>query len=168
MCDMRYFKSARHKFNAAIVLLKDYEYDELFLNDVAYYLQQCIEMTLKAYLECVGVTVPNTHQIRKLINMSRNNGSPAVITQWVEEHCGEITEWEANTRYNFDYYLELNFLKEAIKVIEIFLEKNGLTEQLDIRITEDVKRKILQRMPSKAAPKSNLEWNVYYRVFSKK
>lgn len=54
MCDIRYFKSAYHCYDMAANLMKFYKNDEMYLNDVAYNLQQCIEKTLKAFLECKG------------------------------------------------------------------------------------------------------------------
>ena len=42
-------------------------HDELILNNAAYHLQQTVEKVLKGALECVGITVPNTHKISKLI-----------------------------------------------------------------------------------------------------
>ena len=58
MCDIRFFKSAYHCYDVAAKLMKYYKQDEMYLNDVAYNLQQCVEKTLKAFLECKGVTIP--------------------------------------------------------------------------------------------------------------
>jgi HEPN domain-containing protein len=148
--------------------MRDYEMDEAFLNDTAYNLQQCVEMTLKAFLECVGVTVPETHQLRKLINMSRDNGSPVIITDWIREHAGEITEWEAETRYNFDYYLELHFVQEGLQEIRKFLDINGLREERLEEITEEIEQQLREKMPKRIEIKDNFELNCYYRVFKKK
>ncbi|MCD8230632.1 MAG: hypothetical protein LUD14_02195 [Clostridiales bacterium] len=59
MCDIRYFKSAYHNYEVAEKLMQYYKSDKLYLNDVAYNLQQCIEKTLKAFSECKGITVPH-------------------------------------------------------------------------------------------------------------
>ena len=80
MCDIRYFRRAFLDYRAAENLLKEPENDEAYMNAVAYHLQQAVEKTLKAFLECVGVTVPNTHDIDKLARMTRDNGSAAVLT----------------------------------------------------------------------------------------
>lgn len=168
MCDVRYFRAAYHKYRAALSNIRDYEQDEAFLNDTAYNLQQCVEMTLKAFLECVGVTVPETHQLRKLINMSKNNGSPVIITDWIIEHAGEISEWEAETRYNFDYYLELQFVQEGLKEIKYFLDINGLKEERMEEITKEVEQRLREKMPKKIVIRDDFELNCYYRVFQKK
>lgn len=98
MCDIRFFKSAYHCYDVAANLLKYYEQDELYLNDVAYNLRQCIEKTLKAFLECKGVAIPQTHSIHKLISMSEKNGSVVTITDWIIQNQYEIETWEADTR----------------------------------------------------------------------
>lgn len=97
-----------------------------------------MEFTLKAFLECKGVTVPETHQLNKLIRMSKDNGSACIITEWLEKNAIQITEWESQTRYNFDYYLELQQIQEAISEIDKFLSVNGLTDIRDPEITKDI------------------------------
>lgn len=106
MCDIRFFKSAYHCYDVAANLMRYYEQDEMYLNDVAYNLQQCVGKTLKAFLECRGVTIPQTHNIHKLISMSENNGSAVIITDWITQNRYEIEAWESDTRYNFDISLE--------------------------------------------------------------
>lgn len=51
--------------------------------------------------ECVGVTVPNTHDIDKLVRMSKNNGSKVVLTEWLEEKLA--------THFPKDYSPESDF-----------------------------------------------------------
>jgi HEPN domain-containing protein len=168
MCDIRYFRAAYHRYTAAKCNMRDYKTDEAFLNDAAYNLHQCVEMTLTAFLECVGVTVPETHQIRKLVNMSKDNGSPVIITDWIRDHAGEITEWEAETRYNFDYYLELQFVQEGLQEVKKFLDINGLREERLEEITEEVEQKLKEKLPKRIEIKDDFELNCYYRVFKKK
>lgn len=102
MCDIRFFKRAYLDCRAAENLLKIPENDEAYMNAVAYHLQQAVEKALKAFLECAGVTVPNTHDIDKLVRMSRDNGSQAVVTEWVKEKADMLTRWETDTRYDVE------------------------------------------------------------------
>ena len=71
MCSIKYFKLAYHNLDVAKSALRDFQQDELYLRELTYNLQQCVEKTLKAFLECVGVTVPQTHKISKLVNMKK-------------------------------------------------------------------------------------------------
>lgn len=167
MCDIRYFKSARHKLVCAEEMLKNYSWDEQFINDAAYNLQQCVEFTLKAYLECKGVTVPETHQINKLLYMSKNNGSPCIITDWIEKNAVQLTEWESQTRYNFDYYLEFSYVSEAIAEIKYFLEINGLTDNIDKGLTEEYRNRLLAILPKNQKDCDQFTMNVYFHIFKK-
>lgn len=165
MCDMRYFKLARHKLDVAKLAMEQQKTDELFITDVEYYLQQCVEFTLKAFLECKGVTVPETHQISKLIRMTADNGSACVVSEWIKSHAIELTEWESQSRYNFDYYVELSLLKEGIVEIEQFLIQNGLSDVLASEISADVKEKIKKIVSKNTTIESDFEWNCYYQIF---
>ena len=91
MCDIRFFRRAYLDYRAAVNLWNVPENDEAYMNAVAYHLQQAVEKTLKAFLECIGVTVPNTHDIDKLVRMSKNNGSQVFLTEWIEEKADMLT-----------------------------------------------------------------------------
>ncbi len=103
MCDVRLFRSARMDLETAKTLWKTTWDDEMILNNAAYHLQQAVEKVLKASLECVGVTVPNTYKISKLLTMAVNNGANLVVTDWIDDHAEMLSEWEAETRYNITY-----------------------------------------------------------------
>lgn len=167
MCDIRYFKSAYHCYDVAVNLMKFYDFDEMYLNDVAYNLQQCIEKTLKAFLECKGVTVPQTHNLHKLISMSKNNGSIVKITEWIIENQYEIESWEADTRYNFDICLELEHIKRGLAEVKRFLDANYLSFELNPELTEEVKEKLKKHLPKSLNIRDNFEWNCYYNIFKK-
>ncbi len=145
MCDLRYFKSAYNDFDAAKLLLRASDADERYFNMVAYHMQQAVEKTLKAFLECVGVTVPNTHGIDKLIKMSRDNGSRAVITDWLADHEDMLTRWEAETRYNMDFSVEKRKVDDAVDKIEVFLVSNGLSCELRAELKDE---QVMSRLKS--------------------
>lgn len=168
MCDIRYFKAAYHCYDVAVHLMKYYKNDEMYLNDVAYNLQQCVEKTLKAFLECKGVTVPQTHNVRKLVSMSRNNGSAVVITDWIEQHQFEIEAWEADTRYNFDLCLEAEHIDTGLREVKRFLDGNHLSYVLNPELTEDKKAALRKRLPGNLVIRDDFEWNCYYNLFKKK
>lgn len=167
MCDIRYFRSAYHCYDVAVNLMKLYKNDEMYLNDVAYNLQQCIEKTLKAFLECKGVTVPQTHSIRKLISMSKNNGSIAIITDWIEENQYEIETWESDTRYNFDMCLEAERIHKGLEEVKKFLDLNHMCYTLNPELTDERKEKLQRKLPKNLEIRDEFEWNCYYTIFKK-
>ncbi|MCD7744682.1 MAG: HEPN domain-containing protein [Lachnospiraceae bacterium] len=168
MCDIRYFKAAYHNYEVAARLMPFYQSDELYLNDVAYNLQQCVEKTLKAFLECKGVTVPQTHSVSKLIAMSGSNGSAAVITDWILDNQYEIEMWESETQYNFDVCLEAERIRKGLDEVRIFLDANHLKKAIDEEVTDEIKEKLLKKMPGNIEIRDDFEWNCYYAIFQKR
>lgn len=169
MCDVRLFKRAYLDYRAAENLLKTPENDEAYMNAVAYHLQQAVEKTLKAFLECVGVAVPNTHDIDKLVRMSVNNGSRVELTEWIEEKTDMLTRWETDTRYDMDYCVEQKKVQTGLKEVKKFLELNGLKEELREELKDPLrKEKLRQCFPKTYQPQTDFEWNCLYQVFRRK
>ncbi len=166
MCDIRLFRRAYLDYRAAENLLKIPENDEAYMNTVAYHLQQAVEKTLRAFLECVGVTVPNTHDIDKLVRMSKNNGSKVVLTEWLEEKTDMLTRWETDTRYDMDYCVETEKVLRGLQEVKNFLDVNGLKEELRDELKElNAKEKLATHFPKGYSPESNFEWNCMYQIF---
>ncbi|MCD7744439.1 MAG: HEPN domain-containing protein [Lachnospiraceae bacterium] len=169
MCDIRLFRRAWLDFKSAENLLAVPVNDEAYINNVAYHLQQAVEKTLKAFLECVGVTVPNTHDIDKLVRMSGNNGSCAIVTQWIEEKADMLTRWETDTRCDIDYCVERNKAVEGFEEIRAFLDVNGLKEELrDELKMDEQKNRLREFFPKNFEPGSDFEWNCFYQIYRKK
>ncbi|MGN0436810.1 MAG: HEPN domain-containing protein [Wujia sp.] len=168
MCAINSFKLAFHSWDMADKALKHAYNDEMFIRDVAYNIQQCIEKTLKAFLECKGVTVPQTHKVEKLIRMSRDNGSAVIITDWIAANSYKLESWEAESRYNIEFIAELNEVVEALNETKKFLDINGLTFIREAKITEDVEKSLRDLMPKDIVIADDFELNCYYHVFEKK
>ena len=169
MCDIRLFRSARMDYETAEMIWKSPYDDEMILNNAAYHLQQTVEKVLKAALECVGVTVPNTHKISKLIKMIFDHGANLVLTDWIDEHSEMLSEWEAETRYDMDFLVEKRKLDAAIKEIRIFLDINGIQDSLRSELRDStVKEKLLACLPEQKRACSDFELNCYYIMFKKK
>ncbi len=168
MCDLRYFKRAYHKYDYAVRTMQFFKDDEEYIYDIAYNLQQCVEMVLKAFLDFQGVTVPKTHSIPDLIMMAQSNTSLIIITDWLNLHSYELRVWEEDTRYNFNFKVQIEKIKEAIREIKIFLTLNGLSFILEDEITEKVKKELLEFMPKTIEIHDDFEWNIYYHVFKRK
>ena len=168
MCDVRLFKSAYLDYQAALTLYKTPFPDEMFLNIAAYHLQQCVEKTLKGALECVGVTVPNTHRIPKLLQMVIHNGANVKVTEWVDDHAEMLSEWEAQSRYNMDFTVEKRKIDRAILETGIFLKQNGIDEALRLELcSQEVREKLLSFLPQNKQQCSDFELNCYYIMFEK-
>ncbi|MCR2050096.1 HEPN domain-containing protein [Acetatifactor muris] len=169
MCDIRFFRRAYLDYRAAVNLWNVPENDEAYMNAVAYHLQQAVEKTLKAFLECIGETVPNTHDIDKLVRMSKNNGSQVFLTEWIEEKADMLTRWETDTRYDVDYCVERAKVQIGILEVKRFLEINGLKEDLREELKSDeVRSKLLSFFPKKYRPENDFEWNCLYQIYHRK
>ena len=169
MCDIRYFRRAFLDYRAAENLLKEPENDEAYMNAVAYHLQQAVEKTLKAFLECVGVTVPNTHDIDKLARMTRDNGSAAVLTEWIIEKTDMLTRWETDTRYDMDYCVEEEKVRAGLEEVGRFLELNGLKETMREELcAPEAKERLAECFPRAYRPESDFEWNCLYQVYRRR
>lgn len=168
MCSVDMFKIAKRNYDAAKGLRTLFANDESQINLVAYHLQQSVEIALKAFLECKGVTVPFTHDITKLVKMSYDNGSEAVITEWLELYSDTLTRWEVDTRYNYDFCSNTKLVDVALEEIHTFLLSNGITTELREELKDDATKKALLALLPKDTEYEVLELNCYYQVFRKK
>ena len=169
MCDVRLFRSAKMDYETAMMIWKNPYNDEMILNNAAYHLQQAVEKVLKGALECVGVTVPNTHKISKLVKMISDHGANLIITDWIDDHSEMLSEWEAQTRYDMDFLVEKRKLDNAIKEIQIFFDINGFKNELrKERHDLSIKEKLLACLPENIRDCSSFELNCYYIMFKKK
>lgn len=169
MCDIRLFRSAKADYETAVMIWKNSYNDEMILNNAAYHLQQAVEKTLKGALECVGVTVPNTHKISKLVKMISDNGANLRITEWIDDHSEMLSEWEAQSRYDMDFLVEQRKLDAALRGVKEFLDANGIQEELRRELLDLAAReKLLKCLPEDQRECSDLELNCYYIMFKKK
>lgn len=169
MCDVRLFRSAWMDFQTAQMIWERPYNDEMILNNAAYHLQQAVEKVLKGGLECVGVTVPNTHKITKLIDMTANNGSNIVVTEWIDDHSEMLSEWEVESRYNMDFIVEKRKLDKAVHEVSNFLKLNGIQKEIREELQDiSKKEKLLKCLPEAKRECSDFELNCYYIMFKKK
>ncbi|MCD7765295.1 MAG: HEPN domain-containing protein [Lachnospiraceae bacterium] len=169
MCDIRLFRSARMDYETAQMIWREQTADEMILNNAAYHLQQAVEKILKGALECVGVTVPYSHKISRLVSMITNNGANLVITDWLDDHAEMLSEWETETRYNMDFLVEKRKLDKAMEEVRIFMEINGIKDELRSELQDPKKKaRLLQCLPEEKRNCSAFELNCYYILFKKK
>ncbi len=165
MCDIRYFKRALSLYKTAVREYQAGQADEYTMNTVAYSLQQVVELVLKCHLEFVGVTVPSTHDISKLVRMCKNNGACITITEWIDDNTEKLTAWEAQTRYNMDFFVERDKAAKALKMIKEFLDINYISYEKYPEI-ESQKDKLLSLLPKNIQFEQN-DLNLYYSLFRK-
>lgn len=67
----------------------------------------------------MGVTIPNTHRISKLVKMISDNGANLTVTDWVDDHSEMLGEWEVQSRYDMDFLVEKS---DQISVFRQFLK----------------------------------------------
>lgn len=169
MCDVRLFRSAWMDFKTARMIWENPDHDEMILNNAAYHIQQAVEKVLKGALECVGVTVPNTHKINRLVDMITNNGANITVTEWIDDHAEMLSEWEVEARYNMDFIVEKRKLDRAMKEVEIFFKENGICQELREELRDkEQKEKLLKCLPEAKRDCSDFELNCYYILFKKK
>ena len=169
MCDIRLFQSARMDYDTAVLIWKTPYNDERFLNNAAYHLQQSVEKLLKAALECIGVTVPNTHRINRLVKMVSDHGANLIVTEWIDDHAEMLSEWEVQTRYNMDFLVEKRKIDAAIREVGVFLEENGIKDTLRNELTDaSVRNRLRDCLPESRRSCTDFELNCYYILFRRK
>ncbi|MCC8150997.1 MAG: HEPN domain-containing protein [Lachnospiraceae bacterium] len=169
MCDIRLFRSAKMDYKTAEMIWQTQTNDEMILNNAAYHLQQAVEKILKGALECVGVTVPHSHKINRLIAMIAHNGANLTVTDWIDDHAEMLSEWETETRYNMDFLVEKRKLDRAMAEVKNFMEMNGICDVLrEELMNSKTKESLLQCLPETKRKCSDFELNCYYIMFQKK
>lgn len=169
MCDVRLFRSGFLDYQLAKNIWEKPYNDEMYLNNAAYHLQQCVKKITKGALECTGVTVPNTHRLSRLFPMVKNNGANLILTEWLDDHGEMLSEWEAESRYNMDFLVEKQKLERALGEVEKFLKVNGISEELRTELQNDETcQKLLSFLPKDRRDCSNFELNCLYIMFAKK
>ena len=110
-------------YNAAVVLKDNLSVDELFLNQIAYDIQQAYEMAIKYLLELNGVEYPKTHDIDQLIRIASLSKVDLHISEYLDEHSEMISQWGAKPRYVMGYLVELRKIDKALIDLKEYLEK---------------------------------------------
>lgn len=169
MCDIRLFRSARMDYETAKMIWENPYYDEMILNNAAYHLQQAIEKVLRGALECIGVAVPNTHKITKLLKMISDHGASLILTDWIDNHSAMLSEWEAAARYDMDFLVEKRKLDTAMAEVNNFLVANGIRDTLRDELQDpDIQKRLLACLPEAKRACNVFELNCYYIMFQQK
>lgn len=127
---------AKRNMEIANLLYAHKESDEGFLNHVGYHLQQCVELTLKHFLETHGIAYSFTHDIDELLDQVPVEYK--TLFDSISDLAGTITNMEAKTRYIKNYRLSerivgrvLPLVKELLNNIEKTDEKERLANEAE-------------------------------------
>lgn len=95
--------------------------DQLYLNKVAYFMQQAVEKILKFELEIHNIVYPKTHDIARLMDKCLENN--IAVPEKLIEMDREITSWCTATRYDCDFYVSKRYLEKVIIELEEWFEQ---------------------------------------------
>lgn len=105
----------------AKMIYKELIKDEVYLNYIAYHIQQAVELSIKYNLELNGIEYPKTHDISQLIYLAKKEKIDLGISEYIEDHSEMFTLWESKTRYVLNYKLERSKVEKSIIEIEKYL-----------------------------------------------
>lgn len=167
MCNLNMINKIVTEAKMIQMNLASFQNDPQAFGHLGYMLQQEVERALKVYLEFTGVTVPKTHKLNLLLDMSDNNGSKVEYTPWLRQNAGLLTDWESVGRYEGDVCIELRQLKECMQGVFSFLYQNGFTSKLNPLITDEVKTQLNTACNKDVSGESNAVLNVLYNIYLK-
>ncbi len=95
----------------------------------------------------------------------KNNGACIIITEWIDDNTDKLTAWEAQTRYNMDFFVERDKAARALKMIKEFLDINYISRD-EYTEVESQKDKLLSLLPKNIQIEQG-DLNLYYSLFRK-
>lgn len=91
-------------------------HDDVYLNYIAYHVQQATEKMLKFQLEMQGEKYPHTHRIGVLIDECLTFGIE--IPELIQDYDVVITEWATGTRYDSSFVTSKRQLLKVMECLE--------------------------------------------------
>ena len=90
--------------------------EDIYLEDLCFELQQCVEKSIKALLIYCQIEFPKIHDLGKLLNLIRKNTTIEIPNSI--KHSSELTKYATKTRYPTWNKLSLEEYNEAVKIAE--------------------------------------------------
>lgn len=91
-------------------------------NIAAYHIQQAAEKLLKIQIYVMSDHYDNAamfnHNLDKLILYAESLDIQIVIPQYIADNSGEITSWEAGSRYDVGFKIRIDVLQRALTEVE--------------------------------------------------
>lgn len=106
-------------------LLKE-QNDEMFINRIAYFLEQAVEKLLKYLIEQTGNSYPKTHDIETLIQMATK--CHINVPELILDNGDTLTNWCTKTRYNTNYLASVRKIEQLVPVIGTWFEETQLKQ----------------------------------------
>lgn len=103
--------------------------DERELNIVGYFLQQCVELTIKHFLEISGVRYSHSHIIEDLLDTCDSANISINYSSEFYDFAPAISKWESKTRYIKNYLVSKKQIDRGFNLIQDFLLSNGVKQQ---------------------------------------
>lgn len=128
-----YLDRAKSNLKAAKYNIKSKSDDEFFLNLSGYLTQQSLEFALKYVLQMYGIEYQRTHNINMLLKQLPNE--LAYLAEPYEFIGDTLTNWEANSRYVMNYFLERKKIVKVISIVEC-----TITQIVNLRLDNQVKQ----------------------------
>ena len=94
--------------------IKNYNFDDMFVNDICMLLEQAFERYLKGYLELNGYKYPKVHEIDVLLETIKKYGLSVPNIDALLENSGLYNKWAVGIRYGGDYHISLTKVNEAV------------------------------------------------------
>ncbi|MGL4345623.1 MAG: HEPN domain-containing protein [Cellulosilyticaceae bacterium] len=105
-----------------LALLEDIQ-DEIYLNYIAYHVQQSVEKMLKLQVELLGEEYPRSHNIAVLVDRCLDLGVD--IPELIQDYDVIITEWATGTRYDSSFVTSKRQLQKVIACLDTWFESLG-------------------------------------------
>lgn len=102
-------------------------HNQIYLNYIAYHVQQAIEKMLKFQLEMQGEKYPHTYRIGVLIDECLTLGID--IPELIQDYDVVITEWATGTRYDSSFVTSKRQLLKVMECLEKWFE--AIKEQIE-------------------------------------
>ncbi len=90
--------------------------DEMITDQAAYHVQQAIEKALKFQTEMMGIEYRKTHNLIGLIAELEKHGFK--VSDELKSRAFLISDWEASSRYNDDFFVVKEDIETAIALYE--------------------------------------------------
>ncbi len=110
------FIRAKSKLTYAEIAYHKFSEDDVFIDDCCYFLQQCIELTLKYIVELHGEEYAENHEIRSNLNKLDRLGVEVPCAKEMRDMASTLYDWETKPRYNDDFVATKADIDDAFKI----------------------------------------------------